>query len=345
MAAPEWTVGEIAEKLSGICEGDASRIIRGVAGVREAGEHDLTFLANPKYAGLAQKTNAGAILVGRDVSLAARAALIRVDNPDRAFAQAVELFIQRPAAPPPGVHPSAVIGADVRLGKQVSIGACCVVESGAVIGDRTVLHPLVHVGQGAQIGREGLLYPHVSIREFVRIGDRVILHNGAVIGSDGFGYSVNKEGVRTKIPQVGIVVIGDDVEIGAHTTVDRARFGKTVIGNGVKIDNLVQIAHNVVIGDHAVIVAQVGISGSTVIGPKVIMAGQSGATGHLEIGAGAVVLARAAVTKDVPPGMKVRGFPAQPADKAARLQAHLSRVPKMREKLAELERRIQKLEG
>ncbi len=345
MAAPEWTAGEIAGKLGGTCEGDASRVIRGVAGVREAGEHDITFLANPKYAGLAEKTRAGAILVGRDTALSAHAALIRVENPDRAFAQAVELFIQTPAPPPPGVHPSAVIGADVQLGQQVSIGACCVVESGAVIGDRTVIHPLVHIGQGVRVGKDCLFHPHVSIREFCRIGDRAILHNGAVIGSDGFGYSVDKDGVRTKIPQVGIVVIGDDVEIGANTAVDRARFGKTVIGNGVKIDNLVQIAHNVVIGDHAVIVAQVGISGSTTLGPRAIMAGQSGATGHLEIGAGAVILAKAGATKDVPPGTKIFGFPGEPAEKAAKLRAHLARVPKMREKLAELEQRLRKLEG
>jgi UDP-3-O-[3-hydroxymyristoyl] glucosamine N-acyltransferase len=184
----------------------------------------------------------------------------------------------------------------------------------------------------------------VSLREYVTVGDRVIVHNGTVLGSDGFGYSVDENGVRTKIAQIGTVEIGNDVEIGANVTIDRARFGVTRIGNGVKIDNLVQIAHNVQIGNHAVIVAQVGISGSSEVGPKAILAGQVGVAGHLKIGAGAIVGAQSGVTKDVPPGGFFLGSPAQPMEKAGRMIAALSRLPGLKTRLTELEVRLRKLE-
>ncbi|MDZ4198316.1 MAG: UDP-3-O-(3-hydroxymyristoyl)glucosamine N-acyltransferase, partial [Kiritimatiellia bacterium] len=252
------TAQEIADAVGGDLEGDGRVVLSGIAGVREARPGDLTFVANPRYATDLASTRAGAALVARDWSKPAPCVLIRVDNPDHSFAQAAERFAPAPVQPQPGIHPSAVIAPDAVLGADVCIGPCCVLESGCRIGDRTVLFAGVYVGHQSAIGADGHIYPHVSIRERCRIGNRVILHNGVVLGSDGFGYSVDEKGVRHKIPQIGSVEIGDDVEIGANTTVDRARFGRTVIGNGVKIDNLVQIAHNVTVGDHSVIVSQSG---------------------------------------------------------------------------------------
>jgi UDP-3-O-[3-hydroxymyristoyl] glucosamine N-acyltransferase len=339
------TVAELARRLGGACEGPGGAEITGLAGLREAGAGDVTFLANPRYAAEAAATAATAVIVSRKFDQPCPAAIIRVDDPDRAFAQAAEIFGPPRPVPSPGVHPTAVIAGDATLGADVRIGPHCVVESGAVIGDRTVLWAACYVGHQASIGCDGVLYPHVSIRERVRIGNRVILHNGTVVGSDGFGYTVDAAGVRTKVPQIGTVEVGDDVEVGANVTIDRARFGVTRIGRGVKIDNLVQIAHNVIIGDHAVLVAQVGISGSTEIGPHAILAGQAGVAGHLKIGAGAVVGAQAGVTKDVPPKAFVSGYPAAPHDKATRLHAHLNRLPQLKEKVADLEKRLARLES
>lgn len=340
----ERTLAAIAEHVGGVVDGDPSVAIRHVAGLREALEGDLSFLANPKYARLIDHTKASAVIVSGDFAGKAPCSLIRADNPDAAFAKAAMLYVTPAPVFSPGVHPSAVVADNVVLGRDVSIGPLCVVESGAQIGDRTVLVAQCYVGHGACVGEDNLIYPNVTVREQVKTGARVIIHSSAVIGSDGFGYSVDKQGVRTKIPQLGIVEIGDDVEIGAATTIDRARFGRTVIGNGVKIDNLVQIAHNVVIGDHAVIVSQVGISGSTVIGKRAILAGQVGVAGHLVIGDGVVAEARAGITKDIPAGQMVYGFPAAPREQAARLHAHVQRLPKLKQKVAELEARLAKLE-
>lgn len=338
------SLASIAEKVEGSVEGDDAIAIRGVAGLREAGQGDISFLANPKYAPLVSGTKASAVLVSGDFDGKAPCALIRVDHPDAAFGAVAALFAVPAPEYPPGVHPSAVVAKDAVLGKDVHVGPLCVIEAGARIGDHTVLIAQVYVGQAAQIGEDNRIYPHVTFREGVKTGARVIIHNNAVIGSDGFGYSVDREGVRTKIPQIGIVEIGDDVEIGAGTTIDRARFGRTVIGNGVKIDNLVQIAHNVVIGDHAVIVAQVGISGSSVIGKHAILAGQCGVAGHLVVGERVVAVARTGITKDIPPGQVIYGFPAQPRDQAARLRAHVQRLPKLKQKVDKLEARLKKLE-
>jgi UDP-3-O-[3-hydroxymyristoyl] glucosamine N-acyltransferase len=230
------------------------------------------------------------------------------------------------------------------LGRDVSVGPHCVLESGVKVGDRSILYAGCYLGHGVTIGSDTKLYPHVTVREYCQIGSRNIIHSGTVVGSDGFGYTVDEKGVRTKIPQIGIVVIGDDVEIGANVTVDRARFGKTCIGNGVKIDNLVQIAHNVVIGEHAVIVAQVGIAGSAEIGAHSVLAGQAGVAGHVTVGEWVVVGGQAAVTKDVPPKMFVSGYPAMPHEKATRIHAHVMRLPQLKERVIELEKRLQALE-
>jgi len=229
------------------------------------------------------------------------------------------------------------------LGKDVHIGPFCVVEPGARIGDRTVLVASNYVGAQVKLGADCLLYPQVTLREYCVLGDRVILHNGTVIGSDGFGY-VQEGAARIKVPQTGIVEIGNDVELGANVTVDRARFGRTRIGCGVKVDNLVQIAHNVTIGDHSVIVSQVGISGSASIGQRTILAGQVGVAGHVTIGDDVVVGAQSGVPKDIPSKSFVLGSPAIPHDRFAKNHAMIMRMPLWREKVSALEARLAKLE-
>lgn len=337
------TVAEIAARLKGQAEGNTALVLTGVAGLREAEPDQLSFLAVAKYAAAAATTRAGAVLVGEDWNRPCPAALIRVKNPDKAFAEAAAWFAPPPVPIAPGIHPTAVVAPDARLGEGVCVGPHCVIEAGVVIGARTVLVAQCYVGHGSTIGADGKLYPHVTLREYTRIGSRAIIHNGTVIGSDGFGYV--QDGVaRKKIPQIGIVVIGDDVEIGANVTIDRARFGQTKIGHGVKIDNLVQIAHNVVIGDHSVIVAQVGISGSTLIGERVILAGQVGLAGHLTVGADVVVGAQSGINKDLPPKSFVFGSPAMPFDKWTQLHALYKRLPEMKDRLAALEARLAKLE-
>lgn len=337
-------LSEVAEKVGGRFEGNGDADIRGVAGITEAGDGDISFIANPRYAAEAAATKAAAVIVPEDWNSACSVSLIRAKNPDEAFAKVAALFFTPPPRPATGIHPTAVVAPDVQIGDNVSIGALCVIESGVKIGAGTVIFPQCYVGRQSILGEDCWLYPQVSLREAVKIGSRTIVHNGTVIGSDGFGYSVDGQGVRTKIPQTGIVEIGDDVEIGANVTIDRARFGKTCIGHGVKIDNLVQIAHNVVIGDHSVLVAQSAIAGSTHIGSKVIIAGQAGVAGHLYIGNGAVIGAKGAVTKDVEPGAYMIGVPAMPAAKFKRSQAGIMLLPKLKERVAELEARIRKLE-
>lgn len=330
--------------LGARCEGDTGAEIRGVAGIREAEPGQLTFVANRKYAEDAATTRASAILVAAGWDRpCVRAALLRVLDPDVAFARVAQLFAPAPPEFPPGVHLTAVVAPDAVLGAGVRIGPYSVVEPGARIGARVQLGAGCYIGHRVSVGEDSRFHPHVSVREDCRIGRRAILHNGVVIGSDGFGYTVDARGVRTKIPQTGIVEIGDDVEIGANSTVDRARFGSTRIGNGVKIDNLVQIAHNVVIGDHAVIVAQTGIAGSVEIGSRAVLAGQVGVSGHLVIGAGAVIGAQSGVMKDVPPGAFLFGCPASPHKEALRMHAHLKKLPELAARVAALEERLRRL--
>jgi len=338
-------VSEIAARVEGVLLGDGSGEIHSVAGLREAGPADLAFLSNAKYHGLLKQTRAGAVLVKDDWAGEAGVPLIRVANPDAAFAKITECFRPPPIRHPPGIAASASIAADALLGRDLHIGENAVIGAGARIGDRCVIQAAAIVGSGAALGADCQIFSGAVLREYVILGDRVTIHNNAVIGSDGFGYTVNPDGSRSKVPQVGTVRIGDDVEIGACVCVDRARFGETRIGKGVKIDNLVQIAHNVVVGDHAVIVSQTGVSGSSVIGEKAILAGQVGVAGHLTIGAGAVIGAQGGVTKDVPPGSYVWGTPAQPFPQYSKSLAHVNRLPKLQEKLADLEARLAKLEG
>ncbi len=341
----EIRLAEIARKVGAVVEGDGSVLIHGVAGVRYAMPGEISFVALAKYANDAATTKASALVVAKDWSKPLAVPILRVDHPDAAFAEIAMMFAPPVITPKPGIHPTAVIADDAKIGRDASIGAHCVIEPGAVIGDRATLYAGVYIGHGVQIGNDCKLYPHVSIREHCRLGDRVTLHNGTVVGSDGFGYSVDAQGVRHKVPQLGVVVIGNDVEVGANCTIDRARFGNTRIGNGVKIDNLVQIAHNVIIGDHAVIVAQVGIAGSSMIGSKVVIGGQAGVSGHVIVGEGAMVGGQAGVTKNVPPGTYVVNFPAVPQREFAAAHANVARLPELKARVEELGKKLKDLES
>ena len=340
----EKTVAEIAAEVGGELEGDGSAVVTGVAALSEAGKGDITFLANQRYAAAVSETRATAILVGEEWSGTCPCAVIRVKNADEALARAAAIVGPAPVAFTPGVHPTAVVAADAELGPRVSIGPHCVLEPGVRVAAGTVLAAGCYLGHGTVVGEDCRLYPYVSTRERTRIGDRVVIHNGAVVGSDGFGY-VRTESSWLKIPQVGVVEIGDDVEIGANATIDRARFGRTIIGNGVKIDNLVQVAHNVNIGEGTAIAAQVALAGSVTVGKNVQIGGQAAIAGHLTVGDNAIIGGQSGVTKDVEANTFVFGFPAMPHNKARRLHAHMMRLPQMRRKIAEIEMKLAELPG
>jgi len=335
----------LASRLGGELVGDVSTLITGVAGVRYAGPSEISFISQSRYAADAARTNAGGLLVGLDWSHDSRCPVIKVRHPEEAFAAVAGWFAPPAVKYEPGVHPTAIIAGDAKIGQDVHIGPYCVVGPKASIGSRTVLVGHNVVGEGAVIGDDGLIYPMATLREYVKIGNRVIIHNGAVIGSDGFGYHADARGVRTKIPQIGIVEIGDDVEIGANATIDRARFGRTIIGKGTKIDNLVMVAHNVTIGEHAVLCGQVGIAGSSSIGDHAILAGQAGVVGHVQVGPGVVVMSKSAVTKDTPARTILSGIPAVPNKEFLESQASVHRLGKLRERIRALEDRIKKLEN
>ena len=343
--AMEMTAQSLAAELGGVVDGDGSVVVTGVAGLRDALPGDASFLGHPKYQSLFQSTRATTVLVTAEQERGDYpGALIRIDDPGRAFQELVMKFARPMVSPRAGIHPSAIIAEGVTVGDDVGIGAHAVVEAGAVIGRGTRIGAGCVVGHEVVLGEECLLHPLVSIREHCEIGDRVILHNGTVIGSDGFGYDVQPDGSRIKVDQVGAVRIGNDVEIGANCTVDRARFGMTRIGDRVKIDNLVMIAHNVVVEDDVVIVAQVGISGSSIIRRKAILGGQTGVVGHVVVGEEVIVGGKSMVTKDVAPKTYFLGNPAMPYRKTALIRAHLNRLPQLKERIAQLEKRIAELE-
>ena len=336
------TLKEIAELVGGEITGDSNVVIKGVAGIKEAEDGDITFLANPKYAPLINTTHASAIITDYDVAGGPKP-LIRTKNPSLAFAKVISSFTPQELIKPSGIHSTAIIGKGVSLGKNVAVGPYVVIEDEASLGDNSIVYAGTFIGHHAKIGSGALIYPNVSIRERVLIGKNVIIHSGTVIGSDGFGFAA-VEGKHHKIPQIGIVEIGDDVEIGANVTIDRARFAKTIIGNGTKIDNLVQIAHNVIVGENSLIIAQAGISGSTVIGNNVIIAGQAGLVGHIKIGDGAVLAAQAGVTKSVPENTVVSGYPARKHEIAIKVNACVQNLPKLYEEIKELKKKIEELQ-
>ena len=336
------TLSSLAAELSGEVVGDATIVIRGVAGIREALPGDITFIANARYDAYLEETKASAVICSREPRHAT-VPLLMVDNPYLAFQRVVPIFRPEQYRPAPGIHPTAWVAPDVQLGPDVSLGAQCVVESGARIGPRAVLMPGCYVGHRAAIGEDSYLYPRVTVREECMIGARCILHPGVVIGSDGFGFAFD-EGRYHKVPQVGNVVVGDDVEVGANTTIDRATTHSTRIGDGTKIDNLVQIGHNVVIGRHCIVVAQVGISGSTELEDYVTLGGQAGLAGHIKVGHGAMVGAQSGVTKSVSAETVVTGYPAVSHSLWKRLSALVQKLPDLVRRTRELEDRVGRLE-
>ncbi len=330
-------LGEAAERVGGwVAPENYEKLIVGVASLDDANEGDLSFYGNPKYLKALRKSHATAVLVPHGFAEEVRATRVWVDNPVEAFAKLLEVFAPAPIYPAAGIHPTAIVAPDAEIGTGVTIEAFAVIESGVRIGAQTVIGAHSYIGHHALLGEECRLYPHVIIRERSLIGKRVVLHPGVIIGSDGFGYEF-RDGRQQKIPQTGTVQIDDDVEIGANSTIDRARFGRTWIQEGVKIDNLVQIAHNVTIGRHTVICAQVGISGSVRVGNYVTLAGKVGVNGHIEIGDGAIAAAMGAITKSVPPREVLVGVPARPMREYKRNFALLNNIDKLYERVKKLE--------
>lgn len=338
----EKTLKEIARIVGGEIFGDPEVVICGVSGIKEAKKGDITFLANRRYMPLIDTTQASAIIVPLDVGPASKP-LIKTADPSAAFAQVVAEMYPVRIRHPKGIHKTAIIAKSAKIGRGVAIGPYVVIEDNVEIGDKTIIYAGSYIGHDVKIGSSCLFYANVSIRERVVIGNRVSIQSGSTIGSEGFGYT-NIDGVYKLIPQVGTVLIEDDVEIGANVAVDRARFDKTIIGKGTKIDNLVQIAHNVIIGENSIIIAQAGISGSTHIGRGVTIAGQAGLVGHINIGDGAVCAAQAGVTKSVPANTIVSGYPAKPHQEAKKINACIQRLPQLIETLHDLKKRLEELE-
>lgn len=334
-------LSRLAQIVGGEIIGDPDLIIEGIESLEEAGPNHITFLANPKYAASVKSSNAGAIIVSPEWKDLGKNLLV-CEDPYLAFAR-ISTFFSTGDRSPLGISPQAILEPDVSTGNDISIYPLAYVSSGARIGDRTEIHPGVYIGKDVRIGCDCVIYPNVTILAGTIIGNRVIVHSGTVIGSDGFGYAPSPEGYF-KIPQNGIVEIDDDVEIGSNCSIDRATFGKTRIGRGTKIDNLVQIAHNVQVGEHCAIVSQVGISGSTKIGNQVILAGQVGVAGHLNIGDGVRVGAQSGIAHSISPGKDMSGSPAIDHRTWLKCSAIYPRLPEMRSLLRDLKKRIDFLE-
>lgn len=337
----QLTLGQIAATVGGTIAGDADVLIRGVAPIQEAGEGDLTFVANPKYTRHIAATRAAAIVCAPDVA-APDKNLLKVDNPYLVYARIIARLYPGPREPGT-IDSRAAVSDDAVLGENVTVYPFVYIGPGCTLGDNVTVHPHCCICRGVTIGAGSLLHPGVTIREGCTLGRRVIVQPGAVIGSDGFGFA--RDGARyVKIPQVGSVELGDDVEVGACATIDRAALERTEIKRGTKIDNLVQIAHNVVIGEDSAIVAQVGISGSTTLGDRVTVAGQAATVGHIHIGDDVIVGARGAVSADVPAGEVVSGTPHMPHKLFLKTSRIIRKLPEMRATVMELERKVAALE-
>jgi len=335
-----FSAADIAARVEGKVLGDPAVTLTGFAPASSARAGDLTFAENAAYFARAEQSAASAILVGNGFA-SEKKVLICVANPRVAFARILPLFFPEPIFAP-GIHPTAIVPASTQLDPTVHIGPYCVLGEGVRIGARSVLQGSVHVGADCQLGEDVNLFPHVTLYPNTRIGQRVRIHSGSVIGADGFGYVLDS-GFHRKVPQIGQVIIQDDVEIGANVTIDRGALGPTVVGKGTKIDNLVQVGHNVVIGEHGLLVAQSGIAGSSKLGNYVTVAGQGGISGHLRIGHQATVAAQAGVMRDIPDGEKWLGSPAQPDRQMKRQLVALQQLPDLIRRVRELERRLQEL--
>jgi UDP-3-O-[3-hydroxymyristoyl] glucosamine N-acyltransferase len=335
-ASPAMTAAEIAAAVAGTLTGARETVVDGIAPLDRAAAHDLSFLANAKYAGLFERSLAGVVLVTADLASTPGkcAARIVVPNPHDALLSLIQRFY-RPPVRESGVHPTAIVSPAARIGAGATIESYAVIREGAEIGDRAWIGSHSVVGAGARLGSDVRLFPHVTLYPGTTLGDRVTVHSGARIGSDGFGY-VFRGGVHEKIPHVGRCLIGNDVEIGANSTIDRGSIDDTVVGDGTKIDNLVQIGHNVRVGRLCLLVAQVGVAGSSRIEDGAILAGQVGIAGHLTVGAGARLAAQAGVISDVPPGETWSGYPARPHREALKASAALFKLSAMMKRLERL---------
>jgi UDP-3-O-[3-hydroxymyristoyl] glucosamine N-acyltransferase len=334
----KYKLGEIAAAVGGTVEGDATTIILGVGGIEEAGPEDITFVANKKYIPLLKTTNAGAVILGEGVE-APDLNVVRVAEPYAAFARVLAMFAPEPALPE-NVSDLAYIADGAAVDEKAAVGPFAVVDAGATIGAGTAICAGSYIGRDSFVGEDCIIYPNVTVRERVTIGDRVIIHPNAVLGSDGFGFAT-AEGVHHKVPQIGTVVVGDDVEIGAGTTIDRGTMGATVIGDGCKIDNLVQIAHNVTLGKGTILAAQVGIAGSTKVGEYVVMGGQVGLVGHIEVGDRVQIGAKSGIPKSIPPGEIWFGYPARPIMDTKRIEAYLKRLGELFDRVKNIERKLE----
>jgi UDP-3-O-[3-hydroxymyristoyl] glucosamine N-acyltransferase len=342
VARAGFTLGQLAAAVGATLEGDAALVVTGVASLESAGPHDISFVADARYRQAAETSRAAAFLVPVDFPPLA-APVLRCPAPRRTLIDLLGLF-HPPAPVVPGVHPSAVVDPAAEVDPSAAVGALAVVEAGARIGPRARIHPLVYVGAKVEVGEDSVLHPHVVIGERVRIGRRVVIHGGTIVGTDGFGYAWDGAAHR-KIPQVGAVVIEDDVEIGANTTIDRATLGQTVVRRGTKIDNLVMLAHNVEIGEDCIVAAQAGVAGSSRLGRRVILLGQAGIADHVAIGDGAVVGGQAGISQDVEPGARVIGTWARPDSEARRIWIAEGRLPELLRRVRALERRLEAIEG
>lgn len=335
----EKTLQELAQLIGGDVAGDGSIKICGLSNIPLARAGDLTF-AVPPHIDAAKTCAASAVLIPSDENDFPKPA-VKVQDPRAAFAKLLELFTPKLAIPV-GISPKAHIGNDVKISDNVTIMPFAVVDDGAEIQSGAIIYPHVYIGQHVTIGADTVIYSSATVREFCKVGKRCVIHSSAVIGSDGFGFTT-KDGVHTKVPQVGNVIIEDDVEIGAHVGIDRAAMGSTIIGHGTKIDNLVHVAHNCKIGANCLIVAQTGISGSTTVGDNVTFGGQVGTVGHIHIGGNSVYAARSGISKSMPEGFFGAGFPIQSHADWLKQQAALKKVPELLERIRQLERQIDKL--
>jgi len=337
------TLQELAERLACRLQGDGGAVVERVATLEAAGPGDVSFLANPKYAAHLAATRASAVIVADDAPAPPCAAL-RTPDPYLAFAAAAALLAPDDR-PTPGISPLADVASSATIGAQVHVGAFAVVGAGATLGPRTIVHAHAIVYPGVTIGADCVIHSHVSIRERCRVGDRVIIQNGAVVGSDGYGFAPRRDGTFQKIRQAAPVIIEDDVEIGANTTIDRPAVGETRIGAGTKIDNLVQVAHGVHVGRNVMLAAQVGIAGSTTIGDSCMLAGQVGVAGHLRIGKGTRATAQTGIPNSLPDGSFVSGYPAIDNREWLKSSVIFRRLPEMKRALADLERRLARMEA
>jgi UDP-3-O-[3-hydroxymyristoyl] glucosamine N-acyltransferase len=335
-------VSEIAKILGGDVEGDGSVLIEGLADIERAQEGQLAFVRGQRYTKWMDLTQASALVVFRDGPPSDKP-VIRVDHPDLAFVKAVTLFRPEPILPPSGIHETVVVGHDVTLGQDASIGAYAVIGDRVKIDDGVIIHPGVVIGNDCTIGSSSILYANVTVREGTTIGKNVIIHCGTVIGSDGFGY-VQDQGAHHKIPQIGRVVIEDDVEIGANAAVDRATLGETRIKQGTKLDNLIHVAHNVTVGQNVIMAGQVGVSGSTEIGDGVMIAGQVGFVDHIKVGSNTMIGAQSGVSKSLPADSIYLGSPARPISEEKRILASQSKLPELMKLVRDQQKRIEVLE-